>query len=124
MFEQDYIMRQIHEIIRVLLNLVMGKNGGETEEHRLLNEEQQQMLHRLCGMVDAGEVDAAENLLYERFPAYGLNMALLFYRHLNEKSDEFLEEHGFSRREIVTGIRDITRQAGLGEIADALEPDV
>jgi len=47
-----------------------------------------------------------------------LKTALLFYAHLNEKSDSFLETHNFSRNEVKQGLKDILSKFGLGSISD------
>ena len=44
---------------------------------------------------------------------------LLFYYILNGKDDDFLEEHDFSREEIMTGIQDLADRYGLSGIAEA-----
>ena len=41
----------------------------------------------------------------------GLQVGKLSY--LNEMSDEFLEQHNFSRDEILSGLQDITAQYGV-----------
>jgi len=52
-------------------------------------------------------------------------MALLFYSYLNDKPDEFLKEHNFSRDEIKLGLRDVTARYGIGTFAEMFfeEPD-
>lgn len=114
-------MRQIHEIVRVILRLLTGRSDVEPDEALLQSEQERQMLNRLTTMADAGEINAAEDLLYEALPLCGVRAALLFYLHLNQKSDAFLEANGFSREEIEEGIRDAAAKAGLGEITDALK---
>ncbi|MDO5299314.1 MAG: DUF6483 family protein [Clostridia bacterium] len=123
MFEQDIIMRQIHEIVRVILVLLTGRGDAEPDTELLQSVQHKQMLDRLTAMVDAGEINAAEDLLYESLPLCGVRAALLFYLHLNQKSDDFLEAHGFSREEIRDGILDAAAKAGLGEIVGTLWRD-
>ena len=50
-------------------------------------------------------------------------MALLFYRSLNQKSDEFLEDHNFSREEIRDGISYVVDLYGYGSMLDAFLED-
>lgn len=47
-----------------------------------------------------------------------LETALLFYSYLNDKTDEFLEEHNFSRDEIISGLKDVVGRYGLNGMAD------
>lgn len=75
--------------------------------------------------MEAGKIDEAENRLYDLTSGEGdedrrnLEAGLLFYYALNGKSDDFLEEHDFSREEIMTGIQDLADRYGLSGIAEA-----
>ena len=40
-------------------------------------------------------------------------MAADFYQHIAEYSDEFLEEHNYSRDEILEGLESIAREYGI-----------
>ncbi len=44
---------------------------------------------------------------------------MLFYSYLNNKSDEYLEEHDFSRDEVKSGLKDITKRYGVDGFVDA-----
>lgn len=126
MFEQDYIMRLVKEIIRVLLKLLFNLDVESPASDLLENQEEKRMLDALLDMVDAGSIDGAENRVFE-LAADGdvrhLEMALLFYSYLNEKSDDFLTEHHFSREEIRGGLHDIVSRYGLEGMAGAFIPD-
>ena len=45
-------------------------------------------------------------------------MALLFYYYLNDRSDEFLEEHNYSRDEIKSGLCDIVARYGIDSFTE------
>ena len=50
-------------------------------------------------MVDAGEINEAENRLYDLISATDMNsleVAILFYSYLNDKTDDFLEANDFT----------------------------
>lgn len=82
--------------------------GTHQRQHPLWDE-----LCRLCGL---GEINRAENLLFEEldfsdestFP-----IALGFYEHLNRFSDKELEAWDYSREEIFDGLRDCAEQYGV-----------
>ena len=81
-----------------------------------------QALEELLNLIDRGEINEAENRLSELLEDGGgqeLELALLFYSHLNEKSNDFLESHDFSREEIKSGLEDAMRAQRLGEMAEA-----
>lgn len=72
-------------------------------------------------MVDEGYINEAENHLYamtDGVDMQKLQTALLFYAYLNEKEDDFLEAHRFSRAEIRMGIEDVLTRCGLSGITD------
>ena len=48
----------------------------------------------------------------------GLEMALLFYSYLNDKSDAFLEEHDFNRIEVKQGLESITSRYGISGFSE------
>lgn len=64
MVERDYVMRQIHEIIRTLIALVFGRDVDE-ETELIVRAESRQLYERLKSLVDAGEIEEAENCLWE-----------------------------------------------------------
>ena len=123
--EKDYIMRLIHELIRTLIKLLCGADPDRSEEELLPAAKKGRYLS-LRQMLDDGEINQAENLLQEELDIHDradLERALLFYRSLNQKSDEFLEDHNFSREEIRDGISYVVDLYGYGSMLDAFLED-
>lgn len=122
MFEQDYIMRVIKEMIRAILKLLFSLDTDSPTMELLSEEEQVETTEKLLEMVDAGKINEAENALYE-LTADGdrnyLAVALLFYSYLNDKEDGFLEAHGYSREEIGMGLKSLISRCGLNGMAEA-----
>ena len=121
MFEQDYILRLIKEMIRAILKLIFNIDTDNPAEVVLEDKESQNTLEKLTDMVDNGDINGAENLIYDMTSdrnMTNLEVALLFYSYLNEKDDEFLHEHDFSREEIKTGIKDLVLRYGLEGIEE------
>jgi hypothetical protein len=122
MFEQDYIMRVIKEMIRAILKLLFSIDTDSPTMELLSEKEQVETTEKLLEMVDGGKINEAENALYE-LAADGdrshLAVALLFYSYLNDKEDGFLEANGYSREEIGAGLRALISRYGLNGIADA-----
>lgn len=145
MYEQDYIMRLIKEMVRSLLKLLFHIDMQSPIEELLHDREARDTLRDLAGMVDRGKINEAENRLYALAEAAGdgmaegaaaeteapagtqdraqLELALLFYGYLNEKDDEFLDAHGYSREEIRSGIQDWVERYGLKGMAEAFLED-
>lgn len=122
MFEQDYIMRLIHEMVRALLKIIFNIDTDSPTAEIIKDAEDRQTLNELISMVDAGWINEAENKVYEITEEKNkkdLEVALLFYSYLNSKSDEYLEEHDFSRDEVKSGLIEITKRYGLEGFVDA-----
>jgi len=119
-FEQDYVMRLIKEMVRTILKLLFNIDTESPTVELLENKEEQETLENLLDMVDAGEINEAENRLYDltsNTDVNGLEIVLLFYSYLNDKTDDFLEENDFSRDEIKLGLENIADSFGVGSIA-------
>lgn len=108
MFEQDYLMRTIHDFTRMLARILFGKDTSEyefTEEEAW--EDADLWYRNIRELADKGEINQAENLLYERLDGEDrryLEMALDFYSHINENDLDYLDDHDFSREEIQEGL--------------------
>lgn len=121
MFEQDYIMRLIKEMVRTLLKLLFQIDVPSPAVDLMEDQETKETLERLLDMVDEGRIDDAENQLYEMLDGQdhrGLEAALLFYCYLNDKDDDFLLEHDFCREEISAGIKNAVSMYGLDNLAE------
>lgn len=122
MFEEDYIMRQIREMVRMLLKLLFQMDLEEDSEELLRGTKENKVLRELLEMVDDGRINEAENRVYELCEdgeMANLKVMLLFYDYLNGKSDEYLEECEFSREELKEDMRDLLAGFGLSDMAEA-----
>lgn len=121
MFEQDYIMRLIKEMIRAILKLLFNIDAESPTVEMLEKGEEQETLDKLLDLVDSGRINQAENELCELLEQgnmAGLEIALLFYSYLNDKAEDFLLEHNFSREEIKEGLMTTASLYGIDSIAD------
>ena len=121
MYEQDYIMRMIKETVRTMLKLLFNIDTESPSAELLEDTADQQTLNQVLHMVDAGSINEAENKIYEITEdgqKTDLKIALLFYSYLNEQSDEFLEEHNYSRDEIRSGLKDAAARYGMDEFTE------
>lgn len=119
MFEQDYVMRLIKEMIRAVLKLLFNIDTKSPTVELLESKEEKESLKDLLDMADNGNINEAENRLYDLISngdIDSLKIALLFYSYLNDKSDEFLETNEFSREEIELGIKNLADKFGLKSI--------
>ena len=127
MFEQDYVMRLIKEMVRTILKLLFNIDSESPTAELLENKEQKETLENLLDLVDAGKINEAENRLYDFISASdmsSLEIALLFYSYLNDKTDAFLEENAFSREEVKSGMKNLVDMFGLSNIAGMFLEDL
>lgn len=125
MFEQDYIMRLIKELVRTLFKLLFQIDLENPYTKLFKDTEQKNTLQNLLDLIDSGCINDAENQLYDMITEQTednsqdiLKTALLFYAHLNEKSNDFLETNNFSREEVKQGLQYVIDQYSLHDISD------
>lgn len=126
-FEQDYVMRLIKEIVRTILKLLFNIDAESPTVELLEDKEEKEVLGNLLDMIDAGKINEAENILYDLINEADMNslkVALLFYSYLNDKTDDFLEVNGFNRNEIKLGIEKVADSFGLSSIAKTFLTDI
>ena len=127
MFEQDYVMRLIKEMVRAILKLLFNIDTESPTVDLLENREEKEALENLLDMVDAGKINEAENKLFDLTDDATVNdlkIALLFYSYLNDKTDDFLETNDFSRDEIKSGLENVADRFGLNSIAKMFLEDL
>ena len=118
--EKDYIMRIIKEAARILFSLLFGRQYVSVE-HELRDKYQVsgKNLDDLFGMIDAGDINEAENILLTGID-YGnrddVAAAALFYQYAGEKEEDFLARHNYSREEVLDGMKRLAEKAGYGDI--------
>ena len=118
-YEKDYIMRMIYGITQMLAVILFGRKLDTKELILAFGDEFQGNNDYLLEMVDRGEINTAENKLFEIIDSSGMeqdalgSLILLFYDHVNSKDDDFLAKAGFSREEILTGLKDAMSRIGM-----------
>lgn len=126
MFEQDYVMRLIKEMVRAVLKLLFDIDTESPTVELLEDKEEKETLKNLVDMIDAGKINEAEDRLHDLIndrDMPNLKIALLFYSYLNNKTDEFLEENNFCREEIKLGMENVVDVFGLNSISEIFLTD-
>ena len=119
--EKDYYMRIVHELVRMLIRLVFNKDIDRDGEEAVPLEVLEKYI-KLISMIDDGQINEAENLFLDGLEADSrayFELTLMFYEKLNGKTDEFLEEHDYSREEVTDGIKYVVDFYGYGSLMDA-----
>ena len=123
MLKNDYIMRKIEEWISMILEFVFKIDKNSSPEKLLKLEESKEVLKDLKSKIDIGNINEAENSLFEMLKHKtqdSLLIGLLFYSYLNEKDSKFLNEHDFERDEIKTGIKDLLNEFNMNNLSDLI----
>ena len=127
MLQDDFILRQIREMIHAVMSMLFQVNASELSPEEIEDASARTVLEELLALTDEGRIDEAENQLYEMTcdgDRQNLEIGLLFYYNLNGKDDDFLEVHNFSREEIMTGIQDLADRYQLSGIAEAFRTEI
>ena len=123
-YEQDYIMRMIKQMVRVLFSLMLGKKYVEYElpaENDFTISDDTYV--KIIQMADEGRINEAENFLYknlDRSDKRYFEMGLAFYEHLNSFTDDFLETHDYCRQEILDGIENFAGEYGVSGMVSSV----
>ena len=112
----------VYNTLRCLGGVLFGERRFKQPKF-LENAAQKDKYEMWLAMIDAGKINEAENKLYELMDGKDmtkLHLALLFYEHLLDLPEEFLTEHGFSREEILDGVKNAADIYGVGGLAETL----
>ncbi len=119
MFEQDYIMRQIQQILKVLVKVLFNVDSETITSSLIQDTETKETADYLLRKVDSGNISEAENKfseLTENKTMNNLLLGMVFYSYLNEKDDDYLENNNFSRDEVENGVKRLLTEYGLEDI--------
>ena len=119
MFEQDYIMRQIQQILKVLIKVLFNIDNKSPSLNLIQNVEVKETVGELLTKIDSGNINQAENEISKMTDTTtkdNLLAGLIFYSYLNEKDDDYLESHDFSREEVEDGLKNLLSKYGLDDI--------
>jgi hypothetical protein len=122
--EQDYVMRMIKDMAKLIAKMVLGKtsiNYELPEENKFTKTDF--LYEKLMRLADEGKINEAENLLSEELDYTDINqyeLAMSFYLYINEFDNDFLESNDYSREEIKDGIKTVSEKFGLSTLVDQL----
>ena len=118
--DKDYIMRLTHEIARMLIRLIFGRDIDK-EDELPVSVERLRQFKKLTAMIDDRQINEAENQLLDELDPDSqsyVERSLRFYEKLGCKIEEVREEHGFTHDEVVDGMKYIVDSYGYGDLWD------
>lgn len=115
MLKNDYLLTQIEGLARAIAKIFFNKEKVvyEVAEEETLTDE---LYRKLREMIDQGEINEAENILYDHMISSDLRyleLVLDFYNRLNELDEAFLEAHDYGKDEILQGLKDVASCYGV-----------
>jgi hypothetical protein len=123
-YQQDYVMRLIKQMMQAVSNIVFKKTDTDKETDSIQTDTTESDREiDLLALADSGQINEAENLLYETLDTTDMSQlrkAFAFYEHINEYQNDFLEEHNYSREEVLDGIKNVSEEFGISGLVDAL----
>ncbi|BCN32277.1 DUF6483 family protein [Anaeromicropila herbilytica] len=118
--KKDYASRKVKDVIDSVSKLYLGKQEPGYLPNGTNLEELDHLYKKIIQLADEGNINEAENELYQFLDFDDENLfelALSFYVHINEFDEDYLEEHDFSKDEILYGTQNIVRKfKGLTDI--------
>lgn len=113
----DYIMRQISILSQFLTHVLFKEKPQEINITKGELETSMILENQLQTMLDQGEINEAENLLFEKIEAHesegNLKAAIYFYTALLKMPPEVLKANNYTEDEIEEGLEAIREIYGI-----------
>ena len=116
--QDDRMSGNIQDIARLITRLLLQ---GDMPQYTLPSAEADyteadQLFSKIIRLADEGDINGAENELLmnmeEDDPDY-LELALTFYLYLNDMDGDYLDDHDYSREEILDGLKSLAEDWGV-----------
>lgn len=116
--QDDHMIRNIQDIGRLIAKLLLHE---QMPDYRLPEKEEEyseadKLFAKVISLADEGEINEAENELLvnlvEEDMDY-LELALTFYLYLNDMDGDFLDDHDYSREEVLDGLKALAEDWGV-----------
>ncbi|MFB0920014.1 MAG: DUF6483 family protein [Oscillospiraceae bacterium] len=116
-FEQDWFMRQIHQLANFIAHIVLQK---ELTNYTIIDESnltQSDLLYsKIKNLLNERKICEAEDLMFDTLDTSDnryLELALDFYQSISLLSEEELKSCNFSREEIQSGLNEILNRFNI-----------
>ena len=116
--QDDFMINNIRDAVRLVTKLLLGEKKMPDYQIGQDNatEESDRLFREIKSKAAEGKINEAEDqLLTQMEPeniAY-LELALTFYLGLNDLDTDFLEDHDYSREEILDGVKSLAEDWGI-----------
>lgn len=124
--EQDYLVRAIKGMAKVIAKVVLKKTEVEYELPESNYSGADYLYKKLMDLLAQGQYNEAENILFDEIGDKDhkkLEVALAFYSKLAEFSNDDLKKGNYSKEEVQDGLRDVAKLYGVVDIMNYFELD-
>jgi len=119
MFEQDWIMRQIREISKMIAHVMLNAEVQSTVAE--LPQEERDLADDLINKMKSGKVQEAVNevnSLADSNTRSNLMIGLEFYTRLSDMEEDFLEANGYSLVKARRDFKIFAEKFGMKQMTD------
>ena len=116
--QDDHMIRNIQDVGRLIAKLLLHEQqpNYKLPEKEADYTEADRLFAAIMKLAEEGKINEAENELYmgmvEDDIDY-LELALTFYLYLNDMDGDFLDDNGYSREEVLEGMKDLASDWGV-----------
>ena len=116
--QDDHMIRNIQDVGRLIAKLLLHEQqpNYKLPEKEADYTEADRLFKKVIGLADEGDINGAENELLMNMedddPDY-LELALTFYLYLNDMDVDYLDDHDYSRGEILDGLKSLAEDWGV-----------
>ena len=121
LYEQDYIMRLIKEMVRMILKLLFNIDTKSPSAELIEEQAEKEILNELLKLADSGRIIEAEEQIQQMVSGGNkrkLKIALIFYSYINDMTDEFLQQNDYSRDKLSLDLKALISLYGLESMAE------
>ena len=125
MYQEDYIIRQIQMLGRIIAKYAFGMEIESGREFRPQDPEMADKADELLRKIDSGNIREAEADLDRITASRTLDDLLLgisFYSRIGEKSESFLDDHAYNDVDLKIGLRRFAERFGSKHLAELVMP--
>ena len=125
MYQEDYIIRQIRMLGRILAKYAFGLEIDSTRDYLPQDPEKREQADELLRKIDHGQIREAEREMHRLTESRTLDdlmIGLAFYTRLGEKSESFLDDHAYNDVDLKLGLQTFADRFGSKHLAEFVMP--
>ncbi|MBQ8305830.1 MAG: hypothetical protein IJX90_06395 [Blautia sp.] len=117
-YQDDYMVNNIKDTARLITKLLFGEAKMPDYRATGTDPERERLFETVMDLADQGSINEAENMLLTEAgdTRDDLELMLTFYLHLNDMDTDFLDNHDYSREEVLDGLRNVAEDWGVSGI--------